>query len=166
MKQDRDHLDDLIDQGLSIYSAQQPRTGIERRVLEHVRQANAAPRRSRIWWFAIPALAAMVLLMVVNRENRPSPRPDVVAQAPAPRQPEVQPEPLRKAQSPVRKPRAIARRTRLPKQDEFPAPAPLSQEERALMALLNEHPEVFVEFARTGPITIDELEIEELPTGE
>jgi hypothetical protein len=64
----------------------------------------------------------------------------------------------------VPRPTTTPRNPPAPRRATFPAPAPLTDGERALLALFNQHPEVKIE-AKTGnfgPLEIEPLEIRPL----
>jgi hypothetical protein len=67
-----DELDRLLDEALASYSSEEPRPGLERRVLKRVR-AERAPRRFG-WWrwaVAVPVLASLLALAVTHRVKSP-----------------------------------------------------------------------------------------------
>ncbi|HUA15781.1 MAG TPA: hypothetical protein VMG31_10800 [Verrucomicrobiae bacterium] len=70
---DNDHLDLELDAVLARYSAVEPRSGIESRILSHLR-STPAPSASRHWWgwgFA-GAAAIVIVIAFVWRGTRPS----------------------------------------------------------------------------------------------
>jgi hypothetical protein len=158
--EERDPLDNLLNEALREYSSREPRPGLEQRVLHRIHAAGP-PRRFPRWVFAIPALACIVLLAAIFWSRRvPKLRPIEVAHAvvktSAPEVPPAPPEPPR---------HIVWGRTRYPKQPQFPAPTPLTPEERALLTLVKRAPkearEVLAE-ARSQtpePIRIDKIEI-------
>jgi hypothetical protein len=145
MKNDeRDELDRVIDGALSGYSSADPMDGLEDRVLRRV-QAAAAARRSPWFYrlgFAVPALAALLLagiaLWMETRKAAVSEPPSLTSQpqlslAPAPRvaAPERGNKTGRGYSAPARS---------LPKEECFPAPTPMTNEERALVAWVGRAP--------------------------
>ncbi len=146
---DRDELDDLIDRALPGYSSANPIHGLEERVLARVRVAGAAPqsRWPDRWAFAIPALAAVLLVCLVLRTSWEPPsqttnvRPRHAAPAvtafktPAPA---LLPGQVPTATKPTVRNRAgqdhSARSRDLPKKERFPTPVPMTAEEHALVA--------------------------------
>jgi hypothetical protein len=167
---DRDELDDLIDGALPEYSSAGPMDGLEDRVLYRVQAAGAARRSPWPYrlWFAIPALAALLfagiaLRMGWNPQSRvmdatrkaevsvpSSPTPPQPSLAPATRV--VMPEPKTPARS-------------LPKEEFFPTPTPLTDEERALVAWVGRAPieaeQAFADLQKriAEPITIQPIQI-------
>jgi hypothetical protein len=138
-----DELDKLIDGALAEYSSAQPLAGIEQRVLDRVRLAQAARRRWR-WSLlvAVPALAAGLLVLFAPK---PQPQPVPVAVVAPPPAPVVQPTiraavPSRGATK--RRP-ATVRRPELPKRGVFPTISPLTGEERLLVQLAQSNPRFF-----------------------
>lgn len=149
-------LDRILEAGLGSYSDAEPRIGLERRVLAHVRSNG----RRRVWWFgwAAVAAAAAVMMAVALRSPHEPPKPaPLVAQIPA-------------AELKVSAPSAppvVARRIArprpapLPKENVFPEPSPLTREERALVAWANKAPALF-EKPSMAPLEIPEIKIEPL----
>ncbi len=167
---DRDELDDAISAALPEYSKADPLDGLEERVLRRVRVAAAA--RQTPWpfglWFAIPAVAALLLVGIALRVgwNSKSQNPDsarraaVTVPAPAPATRVAAPKPAirmaRERSAPVET---------LPKEEYFPAPVPLTNEERVLAAWARRAPseieQVFAEAQKesTEPIAIRPIQI-------
>jgi len=128
-----DELERLLEEGLAAYSRQEPRPGLEERVLYRIRSETAArkawfPR----WAWAMTAMAGIVLAAVVwmhrPRPSVPRETPRVAVRTPAPvvaDRPKIA-EPVRRARVP------------LPRRREFPAPAKLTDQERALLLLASD----------------------------
>jgi anti-sigma factor RsiW len=179
-----DELDKLLDEALATYSSEEPRPGLEQRVLRHVRAAG--PRRVS-WWrwaIAIPVFAALMLLAVTHLVKSPAvaqrvkPQPAIAAQNLAStRQPARTVVASGKPQSvPTRRPHHIVAspvvaRRELSKGGVFPLPVPLSAQERALLDLVTRFPdqarEVLIEANQRSsqPIEIPRIEIPPLPGG-
>lgn len=136
---ERDDLDRLLDESLSSYA--EPVDGLAERVLRGI--PTVAPRRRYVWlWPAALAAATALALLVAAPWRHPLPphtAPRVqVAEAPAPSH-DATPAAPRHSTATLR--RVAARRVvsapkPLPKLDIFPAPTPLSAEERALAGLV------------------------------
>jgi hypothetical protein len=135
--------DDLLREALASYAGHEPQPGIEERVLGRVRAPRLARRSG--WALALLAAACVVMTMMIpRRETLELSAPQIVAPLPV----------VVKAQSP----RAIE------KPDRFPSPAPLTREERTLLALADTN--AFAESGDAGitPIQIDAITIP--PIGE
>lgn len=152
----RDELDQLLDAALAAYSDREPSAGMEERIM---RSAVRPARRPWLWWLAAAVpVAACLLVLVTNRDTvepapvPPKPAPVIAAEAP-------------KVETPA--PRvAHARRARRPKADKpmlFPAPSPLTAEERGLLQLAAMAPEALLaptpSTIEIAPIEIPPLEI-------
>jgi hypothetical protein len=164
-----DDLDRLIDGALSDYSSAEPLAGLEERVLNRVRAAEAARRRRWLWALAAPALAAILIAILARPQPAPVARvapPPARVETAAPSLPPLTPpavvrqvasRPAAKIQRPP-SPRA------LPKKDLFPTPSPLTSEERLLMAMAESHPHELlirpVEEIEIKPIQIAPLRID------
>ena len=159
--EERDPIDALLDEALAGYSSHEPRPGLEQRILNRVRAAGLAPRFAfPRWVFAVPALACLLLwagIFWIRHAAKPE-RPEVahtVAKISAPPVPPATPEPSRRA---VRR-----RHARYPKLPQFPAPAPITNEERALLALVARAPKEAREaLAETRPRNPEPVRIEEI----
>jgi hypothetical protein len=170
MKNDeRDELDRLIDGALSGYSSADPLDGLEDRVLRRVQAAGAA-RRSPWFYrlgFAIPALAALLFVGIalwmgtrkaaVSEPSSLTPRPRL---SPAPAAQVVEP---RRGNRMGQGHSAPARS--LPKEQYFPSPVPITDEERALVAWVRRAPieaaQVFADLQKRSsePIEIQPIQI-------
>jgi hypothetical protein len=159
-------LDKILDGALSTYSREEPRPGLDSRVLDRIR---AERERRRFRWFrwavAIPAFACLLLAITfwTTRDSIPKswkPAPIVAKTAPAsPIAPQV-------FQTTVARRRL--KHLRLPKREQFPTPAPLTAEERALLAFVVRSPKQAEELfsgakSRTSePLEIKAIHIEPL----
>jgi len=156
----RDELDQLIDSALAGYVDAEPLAGLEQRVIDRVRLATRT--RSLVRWASAAVALATVLLAVVA--TRPKPVQPLVGQAirPAVLLPGAVPQSQRQAERPAprkQKSRNPATQTRLPKRDQFPTPAPLTAEERALIQLARFHPDEAQSPSELRPIEIAPIEI-------
>ena len=168
-----DELDRMIDGALASYSGAEPLAGLEERVLNRVRVAEAERPRLRLWRWVLAGsvLTALVVVAIVLRTQRnPAPETNDIARVEA-HVPLVA-APAREA------PRVAAKRRgrigkapqpkRLPKLEQFPAPAPLTAEERALLAFVerspNEARQVFADLQKrtNEPIEIEAIQIQPL----
>ena len=146
-------IDELLDASLRRYASDEPRAGLENRILANVRAADHAARRRSVWVWAIAASAAALVIVAV--ESYISYYQPVPVRAPAPvatTNPGPIPTPQINvaSQTETAKPGAAAKRTlaqrhgvternqqdlalaRRPEQ--FPTPAPLSEQEKLLLA--------------------------------
>jgi hypothetical protein len=137
----KDRLDELLAEALVGY-VPESRAGLERRILLRVRFAGIWPRF--IW--PLVAAAAMVICLVVPRQERvPTPLPVAVAA--------VRVE-VGLATQPVRKP-VMVRRVGLPKRATFPSPTGLTDGERALLRLMQQHPDLALEVSKFNAGLLD-----------
>jgi len=157
----RDPLDGLLDDALAAYVSQEPRPGLERRVLNGIGADGTRPRFPIFRW-ALPIVALGCLLAAIALWNHraPAPAPPEIART------EASPPPATATTEPAKPPRGQprnARRARVPKQAEFPIRAPLTHQERALVAFIRSAPdEALQAFGETPPTTIEPLRIDEI----
>jgi hypothetical protein len=164
----RDTLDGMLDNALACYSGAEPLAGLEERVLHRVHASEATRRRPIGWAVAFALAAALVLVAIVMKTPRnPAPRPRDVARAEIPA--------TVGTAAAVEKPRITLkhRRSRIaarcatpvPKQQQFPAPAALTAEERALRSFVERQPaeaqRVFAQLQKRSnePIHIEPIQI-------
>jgi hypothetical protein len=159
-------LDKILDDGLSSYSREEPRPGLEDRILNRVRAPRERRRFSWLRWAAaIPAVACVLSLAVtflstrhsVPKSRKPAP---IISTAPSPpiASADMQPTVTKRRPKPVQS----------PKREQFPTPRPLTAEERALLAFVARSPKQAEELLAdaksrtTEPIQIEEIRIEPL----
>jgi len=159
---ERDQIESRLDDALASYSRQEPRPGLERRVLDRI-HAGAAPRPTfPRWAWAIPAAACLLWAGILWTRHIATPdRAPVThvaaARAPAPPRAEASPA--------VNRPR---KRKALPRLPQFPAAAPITNEERALLAFITRAPKeaqeslIDAEQHSAEPIRIEEIKIQPL----
>ncbi|HEU5453107.1 MAG TPA: hypothetical protein VFU76_14025 [Terriglobales bacterium] len=159
---DNRKLDDLLDRGLREYSQAEPRPGLEDRILANLRTQPEPRPRWRIWIPALAAAAAIIVIVALalrpHEQTAPSatakgengPRATsraTVATAMPPRE-KTAPHVSTK-HAPVVAHQRRARTVQvastgqpsLPRQQTFPAPAPLTEQEKLVMALLRHAPD-------------------------
>jgi len=162
MDNTRDKLDRLIDGALADYSDAEPLAGLEARVVSRVRVAGAGRRRMFAWGlgFAVAASVVVVGILIWNGQ-RVALKPTVASGVA-----HVEPPPAVSIKGAIRvRPAARSRHSRaLPKLDQFPAPTPLTPEERALITLVQRHPrdaEIFAELQKQAdkPVEIERIRI-------
>jgi hypothetical protein len=178
-----DDFDGLLNDALREVREAEPRMGLEGRVLAGVR--TGAEERRFVWW-KWAAVAAMVVLIVLGIAVRRGSKVDVVRKGPERVVvPEKKVEEAGKVEAPKVtrevKVRRVARArprkkaepvlvatTRLP----FPAPSPLTEEEKALQRWASRKPDVLVklnevrEETTEKPITISPIETAPIDGGE
>jgi len=147
-----------LEEALATYSSQEPLAGLEQRVLKRVYAARATALRR--WALAAAMLAAAGLVLAVALWKR---APEPVSQASV--RHAVQSVPVA---APPATPAAAPRRRRHTIPSRFPTPAPLSPEERALLAFVAHAPveaqKSFTEkqeFA-VRPVSIEQIKIDPL----
>ncbi len=179
-----DGFDNILDEALQEYREAEPLAGIEDRVLRRLRRDVARrPAFGRQWRVATAALAMIAILIWAGVRfgypHRSSPPPLVRQRMPAiPVSPEItqlrgrenhiSPGPSvhsRAVTVVARQAAQLANATPAPVREQFPMPAPLDREERALLALARTDPEALRPLAQDGnnvveiaPITIQPLE--------
>jgi len=155
----RDELDRLIDGALPGYADAEPLAGLEGRVVNRVRVVR---NRRRLAWGLVAAVAAGVVVGIgIRTERRTVPKPVPVAQVT-----NIAP-PVAAIQRAVRIPaRVRARRPKaFPKLEQFPAPAPMTAEERAFVAFVERDPtdaqQIFADLRKRAdaPIEIQPIQI-------
>jgi hypothetical protein len=172
-REDGRFADQLFDAALALGSNTEPRAGLEDRILAGVAARQKAARR-RNWTlsFAVGALAVLAVALAIRVTRRPTvhalpPSPLVAAtrpEIPAPPAP-IAREPLHPTK--VRMPKAAPQRPQ-----QFPTPAPPSEQERLLLLYVKQTPEPVL----TAPpantdkdlevpeLSIAALEIKDLPS--
>lgn len=162
MDNSHDELDRLIDSALAGYSNAEPLAGLEARVLNRVRVTQAR-RRLLVWGLALAVAASVVVVGIVKRTAPTTvPKSAEIVQA----KPALPTAVTRLAR--VMPKRVSVKRSRrpkpLPKLEQFPSPAPLTAEERALVALAQQDPEELGKFAEMereseAPLEIQPIQI-------
>jgi hypothetical protein len=160
----RDPLDRLLDDALETYASQEPRPGIDGRVLNRIRAEGRRPRFLLLRWaLPVAALGGLLAGVAIWKDRavpEPSAPPEMVrteAKIPSAMVPSTV------SAKPLSVKRRIPHRSRMPKQAQFPVRAPLTHEERALIAFVRSAPEEALEaFGQTLPNHIEPLRIEEI----
>jgi hypothetical protein len=149
-------LDEMLDSMLSTYSAAEPRPGLETRILANLKEQSA--QRSSRWslgWMWIGGIATIAaVIMLVTYLRRPQPLPvdqPITTQAPQKTNPVLElqeqkkipalsatshPKHVRPAVSSARVPNEVA----AVRQEVFPSPSPLSEQEKLLLRYLSRTP--------------------------
>jgi len=150
--------DRILDAALAKYSAVEPRMGLEERVLANLR-TQPARTTARAWWQWSLASAALVVIAIVGglawRANRP-PHPVIANHPITTIEPVVEPEKqiahrsrkhvLRHERTPHVQPEQVEITN--PKLDQFPAPQPLTAQEKLLLDYVGQYHEQAVLVAR------------------
>ena len=161
-----DELDQIVERGLRSYTDAEPRPGLEQRVINRVREAREARSLKWLRWaIVVPVFASLLIIAITfwpKREHAPefhgSPPPIAKAVSGLPVIPKL-------AETIVRRPRS--QRLPLPRGQQFPTPAPLTEQERALLAFAIGTPRgqealVSGEKRLSEPLEIAEIHIEPL----
>ncbi len=177
-------VDELLEASLKQYRAEEPRAGLEMRVLAGVRSRQGAARRRRLVW-ALAACVGMLAAIVLALHSARAPRREPVISSPGPRQTaKTAASPgsadsriwsPRLVQGPREKPRAPkpgVRATNRPEQ--FPTPMPLTEQEKLLLTYFanTTKPDLLAETnkadgaAEISNIKVAPLEIEPLDDSE
>jgi len=157
-------VEELLDRSLKKFSAAGPRAGLEERTVAGIEAAELQQRVGQWRWIWATAMLALVVSAVwlmwpsashtpaTNSEVRPatSSRSTAVVNSPAPEKKQIQTAnssapkawiPRRTTVASGAEPRRTTQSaTKLPKLEVFPSPAPLSQEEEALLAFVRQTP--------------------------
>jgi hypothetical protein len=167
-----DELDKILDSALASYSQEEPRPGLDGRVLNHIRAAGEVRRFAWLRWaMAIPALVCLLVLALTFWSKRdliprpPKPIPTVAKGLPVlPVAPQI-------TQLAITRPTPKRLPKRLPKREQFPTPTPLTAEERALLAFVAHSPKqaeqalAAMKSRSVEPIQIAEIHIKPLQDG-
>src|SRR5579863_3434384 len=156
MNNKQKRIDEFLDSALADYSNVEPRAGIENRIIARLsaEEASPAPRAWLRWWPAFGFVAAALIVLVVwIGMSAPQKRDlDVVVKETPRAIQQVQPQPAPKKMataggSHAWRPRPTHTHVALEpaklavvKQDVFPAPSPLTDQERMLLAYLRKTP--------------------------
>ena len=157
------NLDSMIDAALSRYSEAVPLEGLEQRVLNRIRLAEMRRRRPRWLGFAL-AFATVLLLVAIGFRTRPVPRARVLNVATAPSRSRLGSGDARiNGTATVRERPTVHRAQRsFPKERIFPRLAPLSSEERSLLAYVRLQPVEIQGIPANQPIEIEPIQIQPL----
>lgn len=150
-EQEKDkQLDELLDQMLCHYAAEQPRPGLETRVLARIAES-CRPRPVNVWhwlWLGTGAavIAAIVIVFLVSTQSRSNhPAPTISQkqqQQPSPQVTLTFPEIHGVTRPAVRHAKRSIPRARVVevRQDVFPSPEPLSEQEKLMLRYLSATP--------------------------
>jgi hypothetical protein len=173
-KQRDPFVDELVDASLARYAKVEPQPGLEARVLAGLRDASrTSPWREWGWAAALAAVAIVVTVAAVFifRQSPSDVLPPELAKAPARATPTAA-RAGREAERAPRAPKATLRRAapsvemvkrEAPRLDTFPAPTPLSEQERLLLLFTREAPAEAVLVAQSRSRPTQPLAIAPLP---
>jgi hypothetical protein len=173
-------VDELLNAALDRYGAAEPRPGLESRILAKLEAAGSVPRPNRLWWPMAAVCAAMLLLAAIwfigrgaripasqpmaNLNHRASPNHSVEAAG------NSHGAVAAEHRSPMPARAKSANRSQAPifaavRQEQFPSPEPLSQQEELLARYVEQfhHEAVLVARAQTELFQQDASEREALP---
>ncbi len=170
-------VDELLDSALAHQRGAEPRAGFETRILAHVRAASTQSSRKTFWLASAATAAAVITLAAIYVARRPH-RPVVetsqaVRAVPSPSPNETltassQSAPKASPGTSVIEPKRIARRQSKPSRgveahhwpSQFPTPAPLTDEQKALVRYVQETPpHVLAEPILKAEFTVHSVEI-------
>jgi hypothetical protein len=158
-------LDRILDQALRSYAAQEPRAGLEKRVLARM----GSRRRGWRWVAALAAATATAAMVLWVREPAPVAHPPSGGPAVVARMERVEPAtPPVPVRAPVAAPRQKRAKPPLPRREVFPSASPMTAEERALVRLALRAAEERAavrppERLELEPVRISSIVIERLP---
>ena len=164
-----EELERILNEALTPYREAEPLAGLEERVLQRVHREGVRRLRSGWRWGLVAAgaaaiAAALVTVAVWIGLNTRAPRsitPAPIAQKPAPTarpQPAVAQDAALRPKTGSRERHAVptallAGSRHEPMREQFPAPVPLTQQERVLVALARTDPAVLQALQDTNPST-------------
>ena len=148
-KNNHKFVEELLEASLKRYRSEEPRAGLENRILANVRASDRALQPHRwVWAWTLAASAAVLIVAVVvlRFTSRPASRtattlPALQTIAPKTETPKVvavAPSVARVPGRPVRALRSPAPEFRRPEQ--FPTPSPLTEQEKLLLKYVNAIP--------------------------
>jgi len=152
---ERQDIDQWLDEALSRYADVEPRPGLESRMLARLAAQQPAPRTIS-WWalaFGMAALAGLLLLWL-RPALQPAPAPSTLWTAQLPPVPLS----LQHTTSPTaavrsERPRSVrvdlARQNAEAKQERFPSPSPLTEQEKMLARFVEDFPQKAALVAQT-----------------
>lgn len=155
-------LNELFDAALAGYGSEDPRPGLEGRILARLKNAEGSGRpRLQVWGLAVSTAVLVLLAVILAPRRRPAPaasgstmaapQPGISALAVAPKAHELN--------ASAARPPSVTVQVRRPEQ--FPTPAPLSEQEKMLLLYVKEQPRPVLAAPAAKPAG-EELEIPEL----
>ena len=159
-------VDELLEASLKQYRGEEPRSGLEMRILTGIRTRERAARRRWLGWaVAVCAgiLVAIALTLYFARAPLRQPTPGAALLRPAAKPPAPamvsRQRPLSGPRGPVARVRRVATPRSRPEQ--FPTPLPLTEQEKLLLAFLDKatKPDLVAGTNETDEAPVSDLEI-------
>lgn len=162
---------ELLEASLRRYRSEEPRAGLEGRILTHVLSSDHSARRwTWVWALGAATAGVLVIFALLQIPQHPAPAPSqeqVVVERtappaiPSPPTQSTSPKPsLRTARLSGMPARGAVAQPSRPAQ--FPTPAPLSEEERLLLVYAAQSPNAETENLTTNDLGIKPLEIPDI----
>ncbi len=171
-------VDDLLEASLERYSGEEPRAGLEMRILAGIRARERAARRRTFGW-AVAACAGIMAIIVLTLHfvrapvRQPTPSASLsskesgahraLLQPPLAQQP---PPSFGAHRAPLQPPQQQVRRvaTRRSRPEQFPTPLPVTEQEKLLLAYVNKasKPDSFSGTNETDEAQVIDLEIQRM----
>jgi len=159
-------VDELLEASLKQYHGEEPRSGLEMRILAGIRTRERWARRHWLGW-AVAACAGILAIIVLTLHFAPAPLRQPTPRAALPQPVTTPPAPaIISQQQPrlgARRPTARARKvaTRHSRPEQFPTPMPLTEQEKLLLAYVNiaTKPDLVVATKENDEAPISDLEI-------
>jgi hypothetical protein len=148
-------MDEMLDSLLANYSSEEPRQGLETRILANLRESASSEASHRWWnfkwlWAGVVMAAIIVAAMLTGKRQHVMPPTNVLVRTTQPvPQPEIQPHTPIARQETARLPRHKRSMPALPQNATlapsqrpavFPTPTPLSEQERQLLSYYSRTP--------------------------
>jgi len=159
-------VDELLEASLKEFQGEEPRSGLEMRILAGVRTQERATRLRWLGWAVavcagILAVIALTLHFAPTQLRQPTPSaslPQPATTPPAPQRVSQQAPRLGTRRPPAQSRRVATRRSR---PEQFPTPLPLTEQEKLLLAYLNKATKPDLT-AGTDEKPVNDLEVPEI----
>jgi len=164
-------LDELVEASLKQFRGEEPRPGLEMRIIAGIRSRERAARRRGLAW-TVAACAGMLaaVILALHFARAPSRQPVPSASVPRPTAKPLASSGAADARSwnprlvqgqKPRTPRAGGQAARPPRPEQFPTPFPLTEQEKLLLAYFNKvnKSDLVVDASETNGAPVTELKI-------